>query len=75
MSANYLLHDDCQPSVSPSDFDTCKRCGDRLRPGIAMQQTHTCGAPDLGECVTFSPGGPGRLVQCRKCPACGWSMT
>lgn len=75
MSANYLLRDDCQPSISQDDFDTCKRCGDRLRPGIAMQQTATCGTPDLGECVTFSPGGPGRLVECRKCPACGWSMT
>lgn len=72
MSANYLLHDDLHRL---GDVFTCERCGDRLRPGIAMQQTYTCGAPDLGECVTFSPGGPGQLIECRKCPACGWSVT
>ena len=52
MTANYLLRDDCQPAINPADFDTCRRCGDRLRTGIAMQQTYTCGAPDLGECVS-----------------------
>ena len=28
-----------------------------------------------GEIVTMSPGGPGKLISCLKCPQCGWSVT
>lgn len=58
----------------------CPRDGAELRPGIAIQQTYTAGAPDFpgpigpDDVVTMSPGGPGRLVRCWKCPACGWSV-
>ena len=75
MTANYMLADGCDQTINSAEIDSCRRCGDRLRAGIAMQQTYTCGSPDMGECVTFSPGGPGRLIECRKCPACGWSIT
>lgn len=71
MTANTLLADGWHPGHDP---DTCRRCGAQMGNGIAMQQTYTCGSPDFGECVTFSPGGPGRLIECRKCPACGWSV-
>jgi hypothetical protein len=57
---------------------TCRRCGSEMRPGIAMSQTATPGALDFPgdrEASTFSAGGPGKLVQCMKCPECGWSVT
>ena len=46
-----------------------------LSPGVAIQQTYT-GSPDFigGECVTMSPGGPGKLVDCLKCRECGFSV-
>ena len=25
--------------------------------------------------MTLSAGGPGRLIDCMKCSACGWSVT
>lgn len=59
--------------VQPS----CRRCNTLLQPGKAIAQTYT-GLPDfLGDAypVTLSPGGPGRLIDCLKCPACGWSVT
>lgn len=54
---------------------TCDKCGAEMQPGKAMLSTVT-GSPDLigGEVVTFSPGGPGKLVDCMKCPQCGWSV-
>lgn len=57
---------------------TCKRCGTELVPGKAIEQTWTPGVPDFPGCydlVTMSPGGPGRLIDCLKCPQCGWSVT
>lgn len=54
----------------------CRHCGAPMRPGIAMGQTYTGGAPDLGgDVMTFSPGGPGAVVPVSKCTACGWSVT
>ena len=52
-----------------------RRCGGRMKRGIALEQTYT-GSPDFpgGEVVTMSPGGPGRLVECMKCERCGWSV-
>jgi hypothetical protein len=54
----------------------CKRCNTQLQPGIAIEQTWA-GYPDFvgGEVVTLSPGGPGRVVTCWKCPKCGHSVT
>lgn len=55
---------------------TCPKCNTPLLPGVAIQNTCT-GIPDFRgkECVTLSPGGPGKLIDCQKCPACGWSVT
>lgn len=57
---------------------TCPKCGGTMRPGIAMGQTYTAGLPDFGpddEVRTFSAGGPGEVVQVRKCAKCGHSTT
>ncbi|MDO4795555.1 MAG: hypothetical protein Q4A28_06395 [Brachymonas sp.] len=60
----------------------CKRCGASMRHGIAIEQTYTAGEPDFpsdrgdpNAIVTLSPGGPGKLIECLKCPQCGWSVT
>ena len=56
----------------------CPKCGGTMRPGIAMGQTYTAGTPDFGpdgEVRTFSAGGPGEVVQVRKCTKCGHSTT
>ena len=60
------------------DLRLCKRCGGIMRPGIAMGQTWSAGIPDFpgqDACITMSPGGPGRVIDCMKCEACGWSQT
>ena len=60
------------------DLRLCKRCGGIMRPGIAMGQTWSAGIPDFpgqDTCITMSPGGPGRVIDCMKCEACGWSQT
>lgn len=50
-------------------------CGGLYRLGIALVSTGL-GVPDFpgGDIVTVSPGGPGRLVACLKCSACGHSV-
>jgi len=56
---------------------TCKKCGGAMKPGKAIAQTWT-GLPDFPgdkHCVTLSPGGSGKLIDCMKCEECGWSMT
>lgn len=56
----------------------CPKCKIELKPGIAIQQTWTCGVPDFGKhdrIVTMSAGGPGKLIQCEKCPECGFSLS
>ncbi|WP_448510089.1 hypothetical protein [Immundisolibacter sp.] len=60
------------------DLRLCKRCCGIMRPGITMGQTWIAGIPDFpgqDACITMSPGGPGRVVDCMKCEACGWSLT
>ena len=54
----------------------CKHCHTPMQPGLAIEQTYT-GKPEFrgGEVVTLSPGGPGNLIDCLKCPQCGWSVT
>jgi hypothetical protein len=57
-------------------LSSCPKCFLTLQEGIALQQTYTSGLPDLGgEIVTMSPGGPGKLISCLKCPECGYSVT
>lgn len=57
---------------------SCKYCGHRMWPGIAMSQTWSAGIPDFpGQdvCITMSPAGPGRVIDCMKCPQCGYSVS
>ncbi len=66
-----------QSAGSGSSGDECRRCGGTMSPGIAMGQTMT-GVPDFpgdDHASTFSPGGPGKIIPCRKCTCCGHSMT
>lgn len=63
-------------------FGLCKHCHTPMQPGIAIQQTYTAGEPDFpsgqgdpNAIVTLSPGGSGKLIECLKCPQCGWSVT
>ena len=56
---------------------TCKKCGGAMKPGKAIAQTWV-GTPEWpGEWrgATMSPGGTGKLIDCMKCEACGWSIT
>jgi len=56
----------------------CKRCRTPMVKGIGIEQTYVGGDPDFPGDVhssTFSAGGPGKVVDCWKCPKCGWSMT
>lgn len=57
----------------------CPKCNTEMQPGKAIQQTWTGGTPDfIGKpetIVTMSPGGPGKLIDCEKCPSCGFSVT
>ena len=68
------------PAYQPSRDDPlglhpkCPRCWGVMKPGKAIEQTRV-GSPDMGEVVTMSAGGPGRLVDCMKCDACGHSRT
>lgn len=56
---------------------SCKKCGSEMRLGQALAQTLTGVSDFPGDrhCVTMSVGGPGALVDCMKCVACGWSVT
>jgi len=65
-----------EPSTKPPEPERCKRCGGQLLPGIAMQSTLVGWSDFPGqEVVTMHEGGPGRLIPCLKCVACGWSVT
>ena len=58
---------------------TCRKCRKALGRGIALQQTYRRSADFVGDFpgrgVTMSAGGPGKIVECLKCPECGWSTT
>ena len=66
----------CGGSGNVDDVRRCKHCNTPMQPGVAIEQTYT-GTPDFagGEIVTLSPGGPGKLIDCLKCPQCGWSVS
>jgi hypothetical protein len=56
----------------------CRKCNVEMQPGVALGQTFVGGMPDFpGEAhsTTFSPGGPGKMIDCLKCPKCGRSVT
>lgn len=52
----------------------CPHCFAKMKTGQAIGQTST-GTEDFGDIVTHSPGGPGKLISCKKCPGCGYSVT
>jgi len=57
--------------------DACRKCGGEMRPGIATGQTYMAGTPDFPgdkHSSTFSAGGPGVVIEVRKCIKCGWSV-
>lgn len=58
---------------------TCPKCKTEMTVGKAIQQTWTGGTPDFPgkpyTIVTMSAGGPGKLIDCQKCPECGFSVT
>lgn len=49
---------------------SCRKCGGTMKPGIATGQTFS--TSDEGTC---SPAGPGKIIECMKCSACGWSVS
>lgn len=56
----------------------CSRCDKEMQPGIALAQTFTAGSKDFTSdayAVTFSAGGPGKIIECAKCQSCGYSVT
>lgn len=55
--------------------EKCPRCDVPMRPGVAILPTVVGEEDDIGGCVTLSYGGPGRLIDCLKCPECGHSIT
>ena len=62
--------------IGMEEIRRCDKCGGEMKPGKAIAQTWT-GTPDFHgdkHCVTVSPGGPGKLVDCMKCVNCGWSV-
>ena len=63
---------------TPEDQDLfCKKCGGHMQAGKAIAQT-VIGMPDFSgdrSAVTLSADGPGVLIDCLKCSACGWSIT
>lgn len=54
----------------------CRKCKTEMVPGIATAQTYVGGMPDFPgdkHASTFSAGGPGKVIDCWKCPDCGHS--
>jgi len=74
-NGGYLLKDNIMWRGITEPF--CKYCKTKMQESKAIAQTYT-GAPDFPgdkHCVTLSPGGKGKLIDCYKCPLCGWSVT
>lgn len=56
----------------------CKKCRTEMKAGKATGQTVSGGIKDFesdARSITLSVGGPGVLIDCLKCPACGWSCS
>ncbi len=61
-----------------TDAPICRKCGTLMIHGQAVAQTFVPGSPDFPgdtHAATFSAGGPGRMIDCWKCPECGRSIT
>ena len=55
----------------------CRKCENEIILGIATAQTYVGGMPDFPgdtHASTFSAGGPGKVIDCWKCPDCGRSV-
>lgn len=56
----------------------CAKCKIPMKPSKAIKQTYVGGTPDFPgkpeTIVTMSAGGPGKLIDCLKCPECGKSI-
>lgn len=55
---------------------TCKKCGGKMKRGVAIENTWQRGMSDFGDDIrgiTMTAGGSGKLVTCLKCESCGWS--
>ena len=59
----------------PKPLLLCPKCKTPMAAGVYIKQTYS-GTPDFpnGEVVTQYVSGPGKLTECMKCPACGWSQ-
>ena len=56
----------------------CHRCDVEMVAGTALAQTYVVGSPDSPgdeRASTFSAGGPGKMIECWKCPTCGRSVS
>lgn len=55
----------------------CKKCGAKMKRGVAIKNTLVGGAPDFcgSEIITMSYGGAGKLISVNKCTKCGWSVS
>lgn len=54
---------------------TCPKCNTPMQPGKAIEQTWIPTGERWGDAEWMSAGGPGRLIDCLKCPVCGRSVT
>lgn len=66
-------------STNAAQEVSCCHCGVTMQPGKALQETLVVGLSDFGDGdmrgQTVSAGGPGEVVDCLKCPSCGYSVT
>lgn len=79
--------DNQQPGVIPDQLIEdgrdallrfCLKCNVEKVSGQALMTTLVAGSPDFPgdeRGITMSPGGPGVVVTCWKCPKCGHSVT
>lgn len=60
-------------------MDNCKKCGAKMVDGIALENTSVRGVGDFigdknAKICTMYHGGPGKVIDCVKCPECGHSV-
>lgn len=70
-----------QSPIGNEHAPLCRRCKVPMVVGKATEQTWVMGVPDFpGNTInsigqTLNVGGPGKLIECLKCPKCGHSVT
>ena len=58
----------------------CKKCNTEMKKGQALVDVYGVGMTDfIGQCrksegQTMSATGEAQMVDCLKCPKCGWSL-